>query len=207
MKVAIIGCRGKAGKYLIDAALSSNYEVRVLTRNKSSIEDYGSKVEVIEGNAGELNSIRKLLMGADAVINTVGAPYDAINFYSNVTANILKVMEEYGIMRYITVSAATVKMPGDKRNLVNKTLAFIMKKKFSTMIEDKQRELEIIKASKVNWSVFRLPLVADKDVVGEVKVSQFQTPGTRIYNRTLANFLVDQIGRDQYLHKYYFIAN
>ncbi len=206
-KVAVIGATGKVGRYLVDQALERGYIVRVLLRDPNKLQNKDGRVEVIKGDATDVGSIQSLLGGCHTVINAVGHPLKEKPIYSTVTTHILEIMKKAGIKRYITVTGGAVNASGDRKDLVSKVASRIMGWTYRDMMSDKQKEVDILMNSEIDWTLVRLPFIEEKPAPGQIKVSLECIPGTKISNRDIATFLVDQITEQKYSKKAPFIAN
>lgn len=197
--IAIVGGTGKVGRFLIQKSIENNYKVKILMRNPEKMSNCKYDIDIVKGDAIDKNDIRNLLKDCNVVINTVGQPPNAEPIYSRATENILNVMKENGIRRYIVVSGAPVNDPRDKKDVFNKFIAIMMRCIFSKMMIDKQKELEILMKSDLDWTLVRLPLVKEGFPVGKIKESLECVPGTKIDNMDIADFLINQITKEQYI--------
>jgi len=204
--IAIVGGTGKVGRFLVQKAIENNYKVRILMRNPEKISNANYDIDVVKGDATNKDDIRNLLQGCDAVISTVGQPPKAEPIYSIVTDNIVSAMKEEGIGRYIVVSGAPVNAPGDKKDIFNKFIAIMMRCFFSKMMIDKQNELEILMKSDLDWTLVRLPLVKEGSPIGRTKESLKCVPGTKIDNMDIADFIINQITKEDYIQRCPFIS-
>lgn len=204
--IAIIGGTGKVGRYIAAKAIQNGYKVRMLVRNPKSLP-YNDKIEVVEGNVQDIDSIRLLLKDCHIVINTFGQPIKDIPIYSSVTNNILTIMDEFKITRYIGVTGGSLNIKGDNKSFLNKIGAKIFEIFFSKMMIDKKKELGILNNSKVEWTLIRLPFVVEGKGFGNVKESMTDMPGIKITNEDIASFIINQIENKTYVRKTPFIAN
>jgi putative NADH-flavin reductase len=205
--VGIIGVTGKVGKHLVGKAIAKNYNIKILVRNPKKISCDYRNVTIVEGDATRIEDVRELLKDCDVIISTVGQSPKADPIYSIVTDNVLRVMKEYQIKRYIVVSGAPVSAPGDKKNLFNKFIEIMMRYAYRKMMFDKQKELDILMGSDVDWTLVRLPLVQEGNSVGKIKESLECPPGTKINNNDIADFLISQINSRNYIKLCPFISN
>ncbi|MGG0120134.1 SDR family oxidoreductase [Bacillus paranthracis] len=206
-KIAILGANGKAGKFLVKEALDKGYQVKILTRNSNNIKITNENIEIINGDARDFASIRKLLKGCGAVINAVGQPKNESYIFSTITKHILEAMKEFEIKRYIVISGGSLNVTGDQKGIVNKIGATLFKVFLSKMMQDKYKELQIIQSSKVDWTIVRLPFVIEGNGIGRINESLVDMPGIKIQNSDIAPFVIKQINSDRYVGKCSFISN
>ncbi|MCI0768489.1 NAD(P)H-binding protein [Bacillus sp. TL12] len=205
--IAIIGGTGKVGKFLAETAIKKGYTVRMLVRNPEKVSVTSPNIELIKGYAQNPHSIRSLLEGCEAVVNTFGQPNRDTPLYSEVTKLIITIMGDIGIKRYIGVTGGSLDIYGDKKSFVNKLGAIVFRIMYSKMIKDKKKELIILQESKIDWTLVRLPFIYEKDINKTIKENLFDMPGLTITNRNIADFLIDEISNSKYIRKTPFIAN
>jgi len=206
-KIAVIGGAGKAGRYVVEKALEAGYQVRVLTRNPKQFKAFYKHVEIIKGDVRDVEVIRTLFNGCHTVISTLGKPKKESFIFSSATNNILTVMNELHILRYIVVSGGSVDVPGDKKSFLNKMGARMFRILFPNMMKDKYKELNLLLESNLDWTFVRLPFVVEGVATGSIKESLRDIPGLKIYNSDIADFLIKQIASPLYIRKCPFIAN
>ena len=123
--IALIGVNGKAGRFLVKEALIKKYKVKVLVRDSRNLKYFmhylHENVEIIVGDAKSKKDIEILLKGCNAVINTVGHLKNCDGFYGNITKNIIDVMKELDIKRYISVTSKKKKKDTDNRRPLKKS--------------------------------------------------------------------------------------
>ncbi|PEU97888.1 NADH-flavin reductase [Bacillus anthracis] len=206
-KIAILGANGKAGKFLVNEALEKGYQVKILTRNSNNIKITNENLEIINGDARDFSSIRKLLKGCRAVINAVGQPKNESYIFSTVTKHILEAMKEFEVKRYILISGGSLNVTGDQKRIVNKIGAILFKVVLSKMMQDKYKELQTIQDSDVDWTIVRLPFVMEGKGIGKIKESLVDMPGMKIRNSDIAPFVIKEINSERYIGKCPFISN
>lgn len=205
-QIAVIGGNGRAGRFVARKALEKGYSVRMLARNPQRTALSSGQIEVIKGDAEDLSSIRTLLEGCDAVINTLGQPNKATPIYSKVTRQILTVMKDLDIQRYITVTGGSLNAPGDRKSLLNQIGAQIFRWLYRDMIKDKEKELRILLDSKADWTLVRLPFIVEKPAMRKI-INLYDMPGMKMTNADIADFLVGQVSDQRYIRRCPFISN
>ena len=126
MKILITGSAGFIGSHLVNYFISNtNYKVvgidNFLTGNKNNVlrlkEIYGEKYEFIEGDASDMNLMRYLLEGVDAVFHLAAQvsvvksnddPLQTHNLNTTLFLNLLNLSKEKGIKRFIFPSSCSV---------------------------------------------------------------------------------------------------
>lgn len=207
MKIAIIGGNGKAGRFLMKKTIEAGYEVRMLMRKAKQPTNNHENVEIIQGDAANIDDIRSLLTGCDAVINTIGPAGSGIFIFHKVTNHILTVMKEIDMTRYILVSGGSLDVQGDQKSIMNKIGAKMFRVFLPSMMKDKYEELECLQESDVDWTLVRLPFIVEDSSAGNIKESIVNMPGMTIRNGDIARFLIEQISDATYVRKCPFIAN
>lgn len=203
-KIALIGGTGMVGRHVAAKALEKGYLVRMLVRNPAKVDFQDERLEIVTGTVAHIHTIQQLLKGCSIVINCFGQKPKDKPIYSTVTKNLLEVMEEMGIKRYLGVSGGSLTIKGE---VINKLGAKMFELCYSEMMEDKKAEVNVLLANKaVDWTLIRLPFVREGHEVGRVKVSMTDMPGMKISNKDIAHFIIGQVDEKQYIQKTPFIA-
>ena len=207
-KIAIIGGTGTVGRHIAKRAIQQGYQVRMLVRNPERVSYKHDKIEFVQGQIQEIETIRELLKDCKVVINTFGQPTKEKPIYSQVTKNILGVMTELTITRYIGVSGGSLTISGDNKRMLNRFGAKLFELIFPVMMEDKKAEWEhLSKDIHIQWTLIRLPFVKDTLKTKKIKESLTDMPGTKITNRDIATFIMEHVENTKYIHKAPFISH
>lgn len=204
MKVAVIGSTGLAGKYICNILLANNFEVKALVRNLDKAQN--EKIEFVVGSAFDEDPLSELIAHSDVVINAIGQLINEDGFYAIITKKILDIMSKNYVRRYIGITGASVRLKGDKKTLAGIIGSIFMKILYPLMMKDKYNEVEIIKNSSLNWTMVRLPMVKDGTSNKKVSISLDTVKGMKIYNKQIAEFIVNQITSSEYIHKFPIIS-
>jgi putative NADH-flavin reductase len=207
IKIAIIGGTGKSGKYLVKQLIDNNFSLKLLLRNPEKFQIKSSCIETVKGDARFYDSIRLLINGCQAVISTLGQPKGELPIFKEATENVIRVMEELNIQRYILVSGLNVDTPFDQKGPKTKIATDWMCTNFPEATRDRQSEYGLLSKSDLNWTLVRIPLIEQTDERYNMEVSLTDCPGDRISTVDLAQFLIKQLTDDSYIKKSPFIAN
>jgi len=209
IKVAVIGGTGKSGKYLVQQLINQNFHFKMLVRNPDHFQNTSLNVEVVYGNVNDLNAVRSLLKDCDAVISTLGMgiPNSEPDIFSQATKNVLQVMNEYRLTRYIVITGLNVDTPFDDKSEKTKAATDWMKANYPKSTSDKQLEYVLLSESNMEWTLVRVPMIIQTDDTGKIIESPEDCPGEKISATDLALFLIRQLTDNKYVRKAPFIAS
>ncbi|NGZ75029.1 NAD(P)-dependent oxidoreductase [Saccharibacillus alkalitolerans] len=208
--IAVIGGTGSVGRYVVSCALQQGYRVRMLVRSVRSMQlppEMAARLSVVQGDAMRFDSLRELLHGCSAVINTFGRPPHEAPMYSAVTRQVLEEMERAGVRRYIGVTGLSLKLPGDHKSLGGRVVSRMLRSLHPQFAQDRVAELAVLQGSSVDWTLVRLPVVKEGQGGCAVKADLQRMTSNRIYNGDVARFLVGQIETPDYVRHCPFIGS
>jgi len=200
--VALLGATGMMGEFLLREMLARGYSVRALARTPAKLDEYSSRITIVQGDARDPAVIEELLRGSDVVISALGpvqADGDANLFINTiVTGNVLQAMAEQDISRYMVVSGAGVVMPGDERNILGWWIRTLVQIGLRDALEDKQAEYELLAKSSADWVLVRCPLIDPAPFRRNALASLQTPPAFRVRSGEVARFMIDQIDAANY---------
>jgi putative NADH-flavin reductase len=216
--LAIIGGTGRVGQQVIKQSLARGYRLNVLARDPSKVANH-EFIKVIKGDAKDPKALDALLVGADAVVSTLGpagmnsslklAKTAAKDFVStNSTKAILPLMKKHGISRFVLSGGASLQHPDDNNNfLAHILLTKLAPKLLGDVSLDREQELELLLNSSVDFTIARAAKLDDARAKKPLKKSHSKFQGGNISIHSLAEFLVDQVQDDEYFGKAVYLAN
>ncbi len=209
--VALLGATGMVGDFLLREALARGYDVRALARTPAKLQEFSSRITIVQGDARDPAVIEELLRGSDVVISAVGpvqADGDANRFINTtVTGNVLQAMAGKKISRYMIVSGAGVVMPGDERNLLGWWIRTLAQVGLADALQDKQAEYELLAKSSAEWMLVRCPLIDPEPFRWAPLVSLQTPPAFRVRAGEVARFMIDQIDSREYIRQGPFLGS
>lgn len=209
--IALLGGTGFAGGHILREALAQGYPLRVLSRSPDKLAYLGDRITVVEGDARDPGVLEALLAGADVVISAIGPPRTGgdsrAGLNSTVTRALVAVMGEAELDRYIVVSGAGIRMPGDRRNFIGWWMRQLVRLRYPGILQDRQAEFGLLADSELDWTLVRCPLIEDQSSDGWPQVS-LTTPGS-FYLRAeeLARFILAQVENPTYVRKGPFLSS
>jgi uncharacterized protein YbjT (DUF2867 family) len=205
MKVLVFGASGKTGGLVVERALAKGHEVSVLVREASKFNVAG--VNVIAGDATKHDDVLRAVKGQGAVIDTIGGttPYKTTQLESASVRNMITAMKAEGVRRLIVVSMMGL---GESREQAPAWYRYLLMTTFLRgSTKDKGAMEELVNASGLDYVIARPPILKDGAATGSVKVLGMGETGHAITRADLANFLVDQLGSDEYVGRAVTVVN
>jgi putative NADH-flavin reductase len=203
--IALLGATGMVGGFIITEALSQGYNIRALARSPQKLDSFNDQISIVKGDARELSTIDALLLGSDVVISAIGPvskdKQAARMISSDTTKNLVQLMPEHNIDRYIAVSGAGVVAPGDDRNVTGWSMRQLALLTLNQTLKDKQSEYEILAESTLSWTIVRCPIIEAQPFASQPTASLITPSSYSLRAGELARFLLDQINSNEFVQK------
>jgi putative NADH-flavin reductase len=205
ISIALLGATGLAGGYILDQALAQGYNVKALARTPKKLERYKGRITIVEGDARDTAALATLLRGSAVVISALGPVkadgQGAKMINSTVTGELIQLMPEFDIQRYILVSGAAVVMPGDDRNITGWLMRQMVRLGLHSELVDKQAEYQILAESSIEWTLVRCPVIEAQPFVHSPSVSLATPTSFWLRAGELAHFVIEQINSGEFVSK------
>ena len=205
-KTAVLGGGGRTGTYIVNQLLKQGFSIKLLLRNPESFSIQNDQIEIIKGDALDLEAVQLLLQDCQAVISTVGQRKDEPLVAGLATKNILEVMNRYGIDRYILLAGLNIDTPFDKKGIKTQMASDWMKTNFPLIQEDRQKAYKLLEESTVSWTQVRVPFIEFTDSSSEIAISLEDCLGDKINAHDIAAFMIREMQESKYSRKSPFIS-
>lgn len=205
-QITILGATGMVGRNLLQKAINNGIKVKVIARNKEKLRDFVHQVEVIEGNYFDKYILQSALENSEAILSTIGPPMNSKlssndeDNYINSLAFIIKQMIANKQSRWLNISGAGVKMAHENLPLACKLLRVTLKAASKSTINIKDRELQLLEQSNLEWTNIRPPMIKEK-VEGEFCADEINFSGTAVDLNQLTDFIIAEITNNEWLRK------
>jgi len=203
-QITILGATGFVGKPLLQKAIDNNFKVKILARNKENLQNYTQSIEVIEGNYFDKDKLQSAMEGSEAILSTIGPPMNCRlsatdeDKYINALAYIIKQMQVNKQTRWINISGAGVKMAHENTPLARKLLRVKLMAESKSIINIKDRELQLLEQSNIDWTSIRPPMIKEK-VEGDFVVDGNKFLGMVVDVNQLCEFMLAEINNTKWL--------
>ncbi len=172
MKLLVFGGTGDIGLAVVGAALQGGHEVTAFVRSPGKLGDLRERVRVVEGDLTDAESVRAALPGHDAVITALGSSPDAGQLDVPATAMriLVDAMRATGVSRLVGLAGGAVTLPGERKPLSQRVTSALVRLLARNVVEAKQRELAVVHASDLDWTMVRPPRVVEGGPSGRVEI-------------------------------------
>ena len=204
--VLIIGASRGIGLAAVKRALKAGHSVRAMSRSATAIRLRDPKLEKLDGDARDRDTIERALVGVDAVIQTLGISSDpeliltGTRLFSAATRILVRAMEASTVRRLICVTGFGA---GNSRGrggiLYNLASALLLGRIYA----DKDVQERIIRRSQLDWTIVRPTILTNGPRTKAYRVltdPRDWAPGF-ISRADVADFLVKQIDDTNLLRK------
>jgi putative NADH-flavin reductase len=209
-RVAVVGATGGTGAELVRQALEGGHAVVALARDPGRVATTHARLTVVQADVLDRASLAGAFEGVDAVLGAVGASGGRAptTVYSTGTANILHEMRASAVTRFLGVTA----FPVTPRNAVGPLERYVLfpmlYRFFGGTYRDMARMEATLRATDVDWTVFRPSRLTHGDKRGRYRLSYDEplTRATKISRADLAAALLESIDDPRSVRRFITVA-
>jgi putative NADH-flavin reductase len=211
MNISIFGASGGTGRLLTERSLGAGYEVAALLRTPESFP-FRERVRVVQGDAFDLDAVRRTVEGSDVVLSALGArSLGKEDVLERGIPLIVAAMQQIGVRRIIALGSAGAlddslkKQPAWRRWFVQKIV-------YNTFLKwpvaSQVAQWKALSASSLDWTMVMPPMLTNSPARGTYRIDgeALSRNGMRISRRDVADFMMQQIGNPQWVGKGVYIA-
>lgn len=115
-KIAFVGVTGNLAPFTYNELIARGIHIKALVRSVNKVKqisDFPSEIDVIEGDLSDLDQLRQLVEGVDAIYLNISTNDPKAAFQPEIDGikNIIQVAKEHNIKRIFHVSAVTALHP------------------------------------------------------------------------------------------------
>jgi uncharacterized protein YbjT (DUF2867 family) len=200
LNVLVLGGSGGTGRWIVRDALAMGHRVTAFMRRRPPDLEASGACRVVRGDVFHPKSLEAAFIGQDAVFWCVGAGAgDATSQpYSEGTTNVLRAMQRAGGRRLVFESAFGA---GDSR--WGGPYARLLRIALPERVRDKERQEEIVRASRVEWMIVRPTMLTNGPRTGRYRAGTDVRVGLfpRISRADVAEFMLRQLTDATFLHE------
>ncbi|KAA6184534.1 SDR family oxidoreductase [Thiohalocapsa marina] len=198
MLISVFGATGGTGRQVVEQALAQGHQVKALVRTPEKLGERPGLV-LLPGDVRDADATAGCVEGTDAVVCVLGShgsktPIEAVG-----TEQILKAMQAHGVRRLVAVTSLGV---GDSRDQINPVFRLIMDLTLKPIMQAKEAQEQLIKASGLDWTIVRPGGLTDGPRTGQYRHGLDRgIKGGRISRADVAEFVLRQVGDMTYLQQ------
>lgn len=172
-KLVVIGGSNGVGLECVKDALSRGHEVTMFARSASRSGLSHERLLTVDGDALITADVIQALSGADAVMQTLGVPFNLklftgpITLFSESTKVLLNAMSSEGVSRLVTLTGFGT---GDSKTAVSALERPGFNLVFGKAYADKSEQERMIKASDLDWTIARPGVLRNGSKTGKYRV-------------------------------------
>jgi len=203
MKLLIFGATGSIGRQLVQQALEQGHLVTAFVRNPAKLDIQHADLRIVQGDVMDLALVEQAVQNQDAVLCALGSGQKKTGTVrSEGTRNMIRAMEQAGVRRLICQTTLGVEESWGNLNFFWKYImfGFLLRQVYA----DHVKQEEYVKQSHLDWIIVRPGAFVDGDRTHNYRHG---FPGTdktsklKISRADVADFMLQQLSDDSYLHK------
>ncbi|WP_219834067.1 NAD(P)-dependent oxidoreductase [Paenibacillus sp. R14(2021)] len=198
MKLLILGATGRIGRHWLSLAAMDGHEVTALVRDPSRMPLTHANIQVVQGDATNLEDLIQASKGADAVLSALST--DGGQVLSDCGPLLVQAMQLNGIKRILTIGTAGIldsrTEPGLLRYQSNESRRTLTR----AAQEHHRFYLELLQ-SDLDWTIVCPTYLPDGEQTGQYRVERNMLPmdGRQISVPDTAAFAYMQLYEDTYV--------
>jgi putative NADH-flavin reductase len=162
MKIALFGATGGTGRQIIRQACDAGHEVTAVVRDPARLTESHPHLTALQADVIDPGAIGPAINGRDAVVSALGSRDGRVptTICTDSATSIIQAMHTEGVRRLVVVSAGTLTTDGDgplTRLVLKPMLGNLLKH----TIADKRRMEEVVRASCLEWTIVRPPMLTN----------------------------------------------
>jgi putative NADH-flavin reductase len=209
MKVTVFGGTGRSGRPLVEQALAAGHDVTILVRDPAKVSTQNPRLVVVKGDVQDATAVAQAISEAEAVLSVLGPTHNRPTFdVSSGMDNIIAAMRKAEARRLIISAGAGVADPNDAPGLFDRAIGVLLKVMARNVYEDMVQTVAKVRASDLDWTVVRVPMLTDGPHTGKVKTGSVgKGVGARLSRADMADFMLGQLTDDRYVRRSPAISN
>ncbi|WP_280441785.1 NAD(P)-dependent oxidoreductase [Nocardia brasiliensis] len=207
MKIAVFGATSTVGRLVVEQALAEGHQVTAFTRSAAGLTQRHERLDIVEGDVLDSNSVQRAVAGQDAVLVSLGAGRKGV-IRAEGTRAVIEAMNRTGVKRLIVQTTLGV---GDSKANLNFLWKYVM---FGLLLRqafaDHVQQEAYVRASDLDWTIVRPSAFTDGPRTGGFRrgfPAGERGLTLKIARADIAGFMLEQLTDTTYLRQAPGISN
>ncbi|MBF6546511.1 NAD(P)-dependent oxidoreductase [Nocardia brasiliensis] len=207
MKIAVFGATSTVGRLVVEQALAEGHQVTAFTRSAAGLTQRHERLDIVEGDVLDSNSVQRAVAGQDAVLVSLGAGRKGV-IRAEGTRAVIEAMNRTGVKRLIVQTTLGV---GDSKANLNFLWKYVM---FGILLRqafaDHVQQEAYVRASDLDWTIVRPSAFTDGPRTGGFRrgfPAGERGLSLKITRADIADFMLEQLTDTTYLRQAPGISN
>ncbi|XOV82353.1 MAG: NAD(P)-dependent oxidoreductase [bacterium] len=202
-RILVIGASRGIGLATVSAACDKGWAVRAFSRNASKMAYTHDNLSRHDGNALVAADVASALVDIEAVVLSLGVPFDLklftgpVELFSEATRILIEQMSQHNVKRLVCVTGFGA---GDSHGAIAPLQRIGFNLVFGRAYADKSEQEASIRASSLAWTIARPGVLTNgARKPYQVLVTQDTWRNGIISRANVADFIINAIAQDQYI--------
>lgn len=171
MKIAVLGATGGTGKYFVLQALNKGHQITALARSPKKLQIDHPRLNLVEGNALDLETVQQTVVGHAAVLCALGgaAVGKPTTIRRDGTDNIIKALTAAGESPHLVIVSSLGS--GDSKQqmgwLARNFILFLLRHPLA----DHNAQEALVQQSNLPWTILRPTSLNNDGATGNLHVT------------------------------------
>ena len=203
MKIIVFGASGGTGSEIVKQALEAGQDVTAFVRTPAKLTIQHPKLKLVTGDMMDAAAVESAVAGQEAVISALGPSRPPVPGMMEMAAqNIVAAMKKVGIPRLISTTGAGVRDPQDQPKFIDHLMKGLLTLLAGGVLRDSVANVEVIRASDLDWTIVRFPRLIDGQYSGKYRVGYLgKDSGSQLTRADGADFVLRELVEGKFIHQ------
>jgi putative NADH-flavin reductase len=168
MQITVFGANGKVGSKVVEGLLKNGHVVVAVVYKNNGMKPHPN-LKIQEGDVHLADSVAHALEGSTVVVSALGSwGTKTKDILTAGMTNIVPAMQEQGIHRIVSLTGADARDESDKPSPARSVFHAFLRCTAPRILRDGEQHIAILRASGLDWTVVRSPVMKEQGKRGYV---------------------------------------
>jgi putative NADH-flavin reductase len=203
MKIVVFGASGRTGLQVVEQALATGHQVTAFGRTLYKIGIQNKNLSLFQGDVMDAGQVENAITGQDAVISALAPSRPVVpGMMATAARNITQAMQMHGVRRFVSTTGAGVRDPQDQPKFMDNLIKGLLTLLSKDVLEDSEANVKIIRATDLDWTIVRFPMLKDGPRKGVYRVGFIgKNSGSQISRADGADFVIKELTKREFVRQ------